>query len=295
MPELPEVETVCRGLSPFLIGQKIETLALRRPNLRFPFPADFAARVQGARITHIGRRAKYILKYLDNDLVWMTHLGMSGRYTVLPGEPTQQAATPGAFFHQSGTKTAHANNKHDHLEAGFGNGVRLIYTDPRRFGYMDLIAADCLWDSPHFAQMGPEPLGNAFDAASLHAALCNRATPIKNALLDQRIIAGLGNIYVCEALYRSGISPRRKAKNISRPKIEALVPNIRRVLEEAIAAGGSSLRDFAGAEGSAGYFQHQFDVYGREGEACSSPKCNAIIKRIVQSGRSSFYCPKCQR
>ncbi|MGC6475914.1 MAG: bifunctional DNA-formamidopyrimidine glycosylase/DNA-(apurinic or apyrimidinic site) lyase [Parvibaculales bacterium] len=291
MPELPEVETVCRGLSPFLIDQKIETFALRRPNLRFPFPVDFAGRVQGARITHIGRRAKYILKYLDNDLVWMTHLGMSGRYTVLPDTQSQQTNTPGAFYHQPDTQIG----KHDHLEAGFGNGVRLIYTDPRRFGYMDLIAAEKLWDSPHFAQMGLEPLGNAFDAASLYAALATRATPIKNALLDQRIVAGLGNIYVCEALYRSGISPRRKAKNISRQKIEQLVPNIRIVLEAAIAAGGSSLRDFAGAQGSAGYFQHQFDVYGREGETCSTPNCNAIIKRIVQAGRSSFYCPKCQR
>lgn len=284
MPELPEVETVCRGLTPYLVGEKIATMTLRRANLRFVFPPDFAAKVEGASITSVQRRAKFILKHLDNGLVWLTHLGMTGRYTVLP----QASQTPKAS--QVEEKTPH-----DHVRVLMGNGTVLVYTDPRRFGYMDLHAADDLENCRHLQHLGPEPLSNQFNAAVLEKAFAAKQVPIKNALLNQHIVAGLGNIYVCEALFRAGISPRRKCAQVGATKCARLVPHIRDILNEAIAAGGSTLRDFAGAQGNAGYFQHQFDVYGREDEACSNPHCSASIKRIVQSGRSSFFCPSCQK
>ncbi|MGC6472728.1 MAG: bifunctional DNA-formamidopyrimidine glycosylase/DNA-(apurinic or apyrimidinic site) lyase [Parvibaculales bacterium] len=291
MPELPEVETVCRGLQPFVEGRRIQTLTLRRAGLRFPFPGGFAEKVAQARVEKITRRAKFILKHLDNGLVWMTHLGMTGRYTVIdPDGPSR----PGAFHHQAEASPS-TGGKHEHVHAVFEGGLELIYSDPRRFGYMDLLPAESLWQSRHFAHLGPEPLSNAWHWRDLLAVLDGRGAPVKTALLDQSVVSGLGNIYVCEALFRAGVSPRRKAGNLGAKRVERLVPHIREVLQEAIAAGGSSLRDFAGAQGSAGYFQHNFDVYDREGEACSNRNCDATIKRIVQSGRSSFYCPKCQR
>ncbi len=275
MPELPEVETVCRGLQPYVEGRKIVLVDLRRKNLRFAFPQGFAEKIQGARVDKITRRAKFILKHLDNDLVWMTHLGMTGRYQVEAGQPASAG-------------------KHAHVLVRFENNLELLYTDPRRFGYMDLLSAPTLWENKHFVHLGPEPLSNSWGWEELYSVLCARNTPIKNALLDQSVVSGLGNIYVCEALYRAGISPRRKAKNLGPKRLMKLVPHIRDVLQEAIAAGGSSLRDFAGAEGRAGYFQHAFQVYDREGKACSDQHCKAKIKRIIQSGRSSFFCPKCQ-
>lgn len=287
MPELPEVETVCRGLTPYVVGAQIEDIDLRRPNLRFDFPKGFTQKLKGARVTHIERRAKFILKHLDNGLVWITHLGMTGRYTVHPVSAAQGAA--------QGNGMRNGNDRHDHVLAQLSTGTRLVYTDPRRFGYMDLLPANELESCQHFSHLGPEPLGNHFDERVLAKAFENKQTPVKNALLDQRVVAGLGNIYVCEALFRAGISPRRKAANIGDKRLARLVPHIRDVLTEAIAAGGSSLRDFAGAEGSAGYFQHHFNVYDREGEVCSNQQCNASVRRIVQSGRSSFFCPSCQK
>lgn len=292
MPELPEVETVCRGLQPFVEGRRIDGISLRRDGLRFPFPEGFADRLKRAKVEKISRRAKFILKHLDNGLVWMTHLGMTGRYTV--SDPSGRTR-PGAFHHQASTGSPKGVGKHDHVSVTFESGLELVYSDPRRFGYMDLLPADTLWQSRHFAHLGPEPLSNEWSWQELQTALGDRRSPIKTALLDQTVVSGLGNIYVCEALFRAGISPRRKAGNLGAIRTERLVPHIRDVLQEAIAAGGSSLRDFAGAEGSAGYFQHNFDVYDRDGEACSNQDCDATIRRIVQSGRSSFYCPKCQR
>ena len=297
MPELPEVETVCRGLAQFAEGRSIAEASLRRKDLRFPLPQNMAARLTGGTIRQIRRRAKYILVDIDcapdTQLVWLTHLGMSGRFTVLPTQGKRQK--PGRFKHPIAGAAGDGTDKHDHVLIRLDDGTRLVYTDPRRFGYMDLMAAAAVADNPHLRHLGPEPLGNQFDAAILHEKLAGRRTPIKNALLDQHIVAGLGNIYVCEALYRAGISPRRLATNVGPQRLSRLVPAIRDVLTAAIEAGGSSLRDFAGAQGSAGYFQHNFDVYDRAGASCSTPSCNATIKRIVQSGRSSFYCPACQK
>lgn len=300
MPELPEVETVCRGLQPFIEGRRIERMILRRDGLRFAFPDGFATQLAQAKVDKISRRAKFILKYLDNGLVWITHLGMTGRYTV--SDPTGRRQ-PGAFHHQTQSQPEDGSlgssfagtGKHDHVSVIFEDGLELVYSDPRRFGYMDLLPRATIWESKHFAHLGPEPLSNEWHWQDLHHALISRGSPIKTALLDQSVVSGLGNIYVCEALFRAGISPRRKAENLGPKRIERLVPHIQEVLQEAIAAGGSSLRDFAGAEGSAGYFQHNFDVYDREGEVCSNQNCDVTIRRIVQSGRSSFYCPKCQR
>ncbi|MFC6688268.1 bifunctional DNA-formamidopyrimidine glycosylase/DNA-(apurinic or apyrimidinic site) lyase [Jhaorihella thermophila] len=283
MPELPEVETVRRGLAPVMEGQVIARADINRPDLRWPFPDRMAERLTGRRVERLRRRSKYILADLDGGETLLIHLGMSGRMTV-SGDPL------GRFVHDHP-----ARQKHDHVVLHMGSGARVTFNDPRRFGAMDLFPTEAAEAHRLLTGLGPEPLGNAFDEPYLVAALKGRQTAIKAALLDQRIVAGLGNIYVCEALYRARIDPRRKAGRIAAGRVTALVPVIRQVLQDAIAAGGSSLRDFRQADGELGYFQHSFDVYGREGEPCRTPGCAATIRRIVQGGRSSFYCPKCQR
>ncbi len=275
MPELPEVETVCRGLAPYLEGQRIAHVHLARPDLRFPFPEGFAARLRGATVCHFGRRAKYLLAEMEKDgarFFWLSHLGMSGRFIYKHEIP----------------------DKHVHVRFEMEDGTVLHYADPRRFGFMDLIEG-APETSPFLAHLGPEPLSNAFHLDMLVAACAGRKSPIKNVLLDQRVVAGLGNIYVCEALFMARISPRRLAAHVGPKRLARLVPAICDVLAQAIDAGGSSLRDFADSDGKLGYFQHHFLVYDREGLACPTPKCRASIQRIVQSGRSSFFCPKCQR
>ena len=283
MPELPEVETVRRGLAPVMEGQVIAEAKVNRPDLRWPFPSGMAARLTGRRVLRLRRRSKYILADLDSGETLLIHLGMSGRMLV-SGDPL------GRFVHNHP-----APEKHDHVVLDMDNGARITFNDPRRFGAMDLLDTATAEQHKLLALIGPEPLGNDFSEPYLVAAFKGRNTPVKSALLDQRIVAGLGNIYVCEALFRSRISPRRKAGQIAATRVAALVPIIRQVLAEAIEAGGSSLRDFRQADGELGYFQHSFDAYGREGEPCRAPGCNGAIARILQSGRSTFYCPQCQR
>jgi formamidopyrimidine-DNA glycosylase len=276
MPELPEVETVRRGLQPALEGHLLIDVVQRRPNLRFPLPERMPERLRGRRIMHVRRRAKFILAELDSGEVLIIHLGMSGRMTIHEGAP------PPAGLH-------------DHVEFLTDAGVTVRFNDARRFGMIDLVAGDALDAYPMLARLGPEPLGNEFNEAVLSAALVGRRTPIKAALLDQRVVAGLGNIYVCEALWHAGISPRRSAHTIPGVRAARLIPAIRRVLEAAIAAGGSSLRDYVQASGELGYFQHEWRAYGREGENCGREGCNGVIWRITQSGRSTFYCALHQR
>ncbi len=283
MPELPEVETVRRGLAPVMEGVVIKTADVNRPDLRWPFPERMAARLTGQKVERLRRRSKYILADLASGESLLIHLGMSGRM-LISGDPL------GQFVHSHP-----APEKHDHVVFHMSNGARITFNDPRRFGAMDLLDTATAEKHKLLATIGPEPLGNDFHEAHLVAALKGRNMPIKSALLDQRIVAGLGNIYVCETLYRAGINPTRKAGRISSARVAALVPIIRQVLTEAIEAGGSSLKDFRQADGELGYFQHSFDVYGREGEPCRTSDCSSIIGRIVQSGRSSFYCPTCQR
>lgn len=285
MPELPEVETVRRGLALRLQGRVLTDVRQHRPDLRFPFPRDFARRLTGRRVMSLDRRAKYLLIRLDDGpegpLVWLIHLGMSGTMVVHQGAPADPRGT------------------HDHLVVQTDDGWTVTYNDVRRFGFMDLIREDEVETHPMLASLGPEPLGNEFNAAALSEALEGKITPIKAALLDQTVVAGLGNIYVCEALFRSGISPKRLAHTVAGRRAERLVPVIRDVLAEAIEAGGSSLRDFKASDGELGYFQHSFKVYGREGMACEGCDCDLArtggIQRIVQSGRSTFYCPRRQR
>ena len=283
MPELPEVETVRRGLAPAMEGAVIAKAQVNRPDLRWPFPDNMVARLTGQTVQALRRRSKYILADLSGGETLLIHLGMSGRMTV-SGDPL------GRFHHDHP-----APEKHDHVVLDMSNGARITFNDPRRFGAMDLMQTATADSHPLLAKLGPEPLGNDFYDGYLAEALKSRKTPIKSALLDQRIVAGLGNIYVCETLYRAGISPKRRASNISRVRAETLVPIIRAVLRDAITAGGSSLRDFRQADGELGYFQHSFDVYDREGRPCRTSGCTDTIRRIVQSGRSSFYCPSCQR
>lgn len=286
MPELPEVETVRRGLLPVLEGRKILKAEQRRPDLRFPLPPNFAARLKGRRVARLSRRAKYLLAGLDDGHIWITHLGMTGRFSILG---PKERAQPGAMYYANAPNPAHT---HVVIET---DAACLEFNDPRRFGYMDIIAASEIETHPYFRGMGPEPLGNAFNAAHLVTAFAGKKTSVKAALLDQRVVAGLGNIYVCEALHRSHISPKRLAGKISAPRLEALTHEIRATLNEAIEAGGSSISDYAAADGALGYFQHRFRVYDREGEPCRTPKCGGVIKRLVQTGRSTFYCPICQR
>ncbi len=283
MPELPEVETVRRGLAPAMEGVVIERADVNRPDLRWPFPERMAERLTGQRVERLRRRSKYILADLSGGETLLIHLGMSGRMTV-SGDPL------GQFVHHHPMP-----QKHDHVVFHMANGARITFNDPRRFGAMDLMPTATAEQHKLLAVLGPEPLGNDFNETYLIDAFRGRATPVKAALLDQRIVAGLGNIYVCEALYRARVSPRRKAGQISTERVGALVPVIRTVLAEAIEAGGSSLRDFRQADGELGYFQHSFDVYGREGQPCRTEGCGAEIRRITQSGRSTFYCVQCQR
>jgi len=286
MPELPEVETVRRGLAPVMEGARIVAAKARRPDLRFPLPENFTRRLKGATIESLDRRGKYLIARLSSGESLIMHLGMTGRFTI----DEAQKARPGAF-----ALAQDCDPKHDHVVLRL-EGPRpavVTYNDPRRFGFMDLAGVDELETCRHFRGMGPEPLGNGFSPASLRAALKGKATPIKAALLDQRVVAGLGNIYVCEALFRAGISPRRKAGSVAGKRSDRLYGEIIAVLREAIEAGGSTLRDFAGTDGALGYFQHRFDVYGREGENCQV--CDTPIRRLVQSGRSTFFCPTCQR
>ncbi|SLN21685.1 bifunctional DNA-formamidopyrimidine glycosylase/DNA-(apurinic or apyrimidinic site) lyase [Oceanibacterium hippocampi] len=276
MPELPEVETVCRGLAAVMVGRRLARVVQRRPDLRFPLPERFAERLAGRRVVTMRRRAKFILVDLDDGTVLIVHLGMSGRFDVQPPpEPT-----PG---------------RHDHIVFVTEDDMIVTFNDHRRFGFMDLVAEPDLAGYRFLAGLGPEPLGNAFNGQALAAALAGRHSPIKAVLLDQRVVAGLGNIYVSEALHQAGISPRRLAANVGPARAERLAAAIRDVLNRAIAAGGSSLRDYRQASGELGYFQHSFAVYDRAGEACPSPGCGGTIRRIVQSGRSTYYCPVHQR
>jgi formamidopyrimidine-DNA glycosylase len=283
MPELPEVETVRRGLQPVMEGQVIVSAQVNRPDLRWPFPTDMAKRLTGKRVLALRRRSKYILADLDSGETLLIHLGMSGRMLI-------SGAQIGEFHY------AHpAPAKHDHVVLDMQGGARVTFNDARRFGAMDLLPTATWETHPLLASIGPEPLGNGFNESYLVAQLTGRGTPIKSALLDQHIVAGLGNIYVCETLYRARIAPQTKAGQLPTAKMRGLVAIIRQVLTEAIEAGGSSLRDYRQADGELGYFQHSFQVYGREGQPCQTPGCISQIARIVQSGRSSFYCPTCQR
>ncbi len=290
MPELPEVETVKRGLEPSFTHAKIINVKQNRPDLRFPFPENFQSLLTGREIIGLGRRAKYLLIYLDNEETIISHLGMSGSWRV-------ENRTPGSYYHEKNKLAVH-----DHFEMDIrtenSEFLHAVYNDPRRFGFMLLTKTADLEHHKLLAHLGPEPTGNSLSGAYLNEVLRNRSAPLKAALLDQTIIAGLGNIYVCEALWRSHLSPKRKSLTLGKKsaaaqqKSELLAQNIRDVINEAIEAGGSSLRDYVHTDGSLGYFQHHFSVYGREGEPCL--QCGNPIKRIVQSGRSSFYCPHCQ-
>ena len=283
MPELPEVETVRRGLEPVLTGATLARVEQRRPDLRWPLPDRFAERLTGRRVHWLGRRSKYLLIGLDGDETWIVHLGMSGRILIA-------GATVGEFHHAVPTP-----GKHDHVIVTTDRGDTVTYNDARRFGAMDLWPTAELATHKLLAGLGPEPLGNAFNGRVLARAFKDKRAPVKAALLDQGIVAGLGNIYVCEALHRAGISPQRLAGSLSRARIDRLAIEVVATLNEAIAAGGSSLRDYRQTDGELGYFQHSFRVYDREGQACPTPGCSGTVARIVQSGRSSFYCPKCQR
>jgi formamidopyrimidine-DNA glycosylase len=289
MPELPEVETVRRGLQPALEGARITRAEVRRPDLRWPFPENFAARLTGQRIEGLGRRAKYLTADLSSGDVLLMHLGMSGSFRV-------DHAVPGEFHHPRSTLAAH-----DHVVLHMDNGQTVTFNDPRRFGFMTLVARAAFAAHPLIRDLGPEPLGNLFDAEALAHACAGRAAPLKAALLDQKTVAGLGNIYVCEALHEARLSPRRAAacladrKDGPTPRAERLVAAIRRTLAAAIEAGGSSLRDHRQTNGELGYFQHAFRVYGREHEPCPTQGCRGTIQRIVQSGRSTFFCADCQR
>ena len=289
MPELPEVETVRRGLVPVMEGHVIARAEVRRPDLRRPFPPHLAERLTGARVLRLGRRSKYLLAELSTGETMIVHLGMSGRILVAP-PGGGGGAVIGDHVHDHGRIT-----RHDHLILTMETGARVTLNDARRFGSVDLVPTSEAAAHPLLADLGPEPMGNGFSEETLMAALKGRRTPVKAALLDQRLIAGLGNIYVCEALHRAGIDPRRQAGRIAAPRVGALARAIREVLAEAIAAGGSSLRDYRQTDGELGYFQHAFRVYGREGEPCLREGCGGTVRRIVQAGRSSFFCPRCQR
>jgi formamidopyrimidine-DNA glycosylase len=275
-------------LAPVLEGARIAQAQVNRPDLRWPFPDRMAERLTGARVERLRRRSKYLLVDLDSGETLIVHLGMSGRMIVSAPDGARDMLAQFHHLHP-------APGKHDHVVLDTDTGARVTFNDARRFGAMDLCATDALDRHWLIEGIGPEPLGNGFHAAYLVGALQGKRTPIKTALLDQRIVAGLGNIYVCEALHRAGISPLRLAGKIAAPRVASLVPIIRDVLSEAIEAGGSSLRDYRQADGELGYFQHRFRAYGREGEACQTLDCAGIIKRTVQSGRSSFYCAVCQR
>jgi formamidopyrimidine-DNA glycosylase len=297
VPELPEVETVRRGLAPVMEGARILRVEARRLDLRVPFPPDFAARLEGQTIIGLGRRAKYLMADLGSGDVLLMHLGMSGSFRVSREDEKTQ---PGAFHHARSAAPAH-----DHVVFHLSSGTTVTFNDPRRFGLMLIVPRSELAGHPLMREVGPEPLGNAFDASLLAAACAGKKTSLKAALLDQTVVAGLGNIYVCEALHRAQLSPRRRASTIAtRRSGDTVVPNaravalvdaIKAVLLDAIKAGGSSLRDHRQTNGELGYFQHRFRVYDREGKPCVTEGCGGVVKRIVQNGRSTFYCPVCQK
>jgi formamidopyrimidine-DNA glycosylase len=297
MPELPEVETVRRGLVDVMEGARIDHVVLSRPDLRFPLPERFAERLAGRRIEALGRRAKYLLVEIEGGLVLAMHLGMSGSFRI---ESPESAVVPGVFAHPRSAERLHDHVRFD-LTTSDGTSASIVFNDPRRFGYMSLIEREAFDAHPHFAGLGIEPTGNELSGAVLAPFFAGRAAPLKAVLLDQRVIAGLGNIYVCEALWRARLSPRRAAGTIVRKdgkasqRLDRLAEEIRATIADAIAAGGSSLRDYRQADGSLGYFQHSFAVYGREDEPCKRDDCRGVVRRIVQSGRSTFFCPVCQR
>jgi formamidopyrimidine-DNA glycosylase len=293
MPELPEVETVRRGLQPFMEGSTILRAEARRSDLRFPFQTDFVARLAGQTVIGLGRRAKYLMADLSSGDVLLMHLGMSGSFRVLTHG---QAHGPGEFHHPRSK-----NGAHDHVVFHMSSGAEVVFNDPRRFGYMKIIRRQVLEAEPLLRGLGPEPLGNAFDANALAQSVAKKTTTLKAVLLDQRVVAGLGNIYVCEALYRAHLSPRRRASTLANKKgrptdhARRLVDAIHAVLNEAIMAGGASLRDHRQTTGELGSFQHSFQVYDREGNRCGTPRCGGIVRRFTQNGRSTFWCPKCQK
>jgi formamidopyrimidine-DNA glycosylase len=298
MPELPEVETVRRGLAPAMEGALINRVEVRRPDLRFAFPENFADRLSGRRIISVGRRAKYLLVDLDDSACLVAHLGMSGSFRI---ETASEHTMPGEFHHPRSKLSAHDHVVFHLTSDGGSPPVQVVYNDPRRFGFMDLLPRDEIATSRHFLRMGIEPLGNELDAAYLAACFAGRKAPLKASLMDQRLIAGLGNIYVCEALWLARLSPDRPSGTLAtatgKPTAGAirLATAIRDVLTDAIAAGGSTLRDYMHTDGELGYFQHSFRVYDREGQPCPRPTCRGTINRKVHSGRSTFYCPVCQR
>ena len=293
MPELPEVETVRRGLAPAMEGARFLKVEANRPDLRCPFPKDFVRRLTGASVTGLGRRAKYLLADLSSDEVLLMHLGMSGSFRVAQADLVK---TPGKFHRARADAKAH-----DHVVFHMSSGATVVFNDPRRFGLMLQVPRTELSEHRLMREIGPEPLGNAFDAAMLAAACVDKNTSLKAALLDQKVVAGLGNIYVCEALHRARLSPARNAATLAgrngtpAPRAIVLVDAIKAVLNDAIRAGGSSLRDHRRTDGELGDFQHDFRVYDREGEPCASPGCRDKIRRIVQNGRSTFFCPACQK
>jgi formamidopyrimidine-DNA glycosylase len=293
MPELPEVETVRRGLEPAMVGARILAVEQRRPDLRFPFPERFAERLTGQEVTALGRRAKYLLADLSSGEVLVMHLGMTGRFLVNKNGTT---FAPGEFHTETGGEGAH-----DHVVFRLSNGATIIYNDARRFGFMDLVPRAGLAESRHFKDVGIEPLGNELSGEAIARLFSRRKAPLKAALMDQRLIAGLGNIYVCEALFRAGLHPEAPAGSLATPtgrpraKAHRLAATIREVLSEAVEAGGSTLRDYAQTDGSLGYFQHSFRVYDREGAPCVTLGCDATVRRLVQGGRSTFFCPSCQK
>jgi formamidopyrimidine-DNA glycosylase len=298
MPELPEVETVRRGLQPVMEGARFAKVEARRGDLRWPLPKDFVARLEGQKVEGLGRRAKYLLADLSSGDVLLMHLGMSGSFRVAQDERSKARGekTSGGYYHDRSKDAAH-----DHVVFHMSSGARIAFNDPRRFGSMKIIARAKLDQEPLLRALGPEPLGNEFDAAMLARACKGKRTSLKAALSDQKIVAGLGNIYVCEALHRARVSPKRMASTIAsksgspNERAERLVDAIKAVLKDAIAAGGSSLRDHRQTSGELGLFQHNFRVYDREGAPCPTPGCKGTIKRIVQTGRSTFFCPVCQR
>lgn len=279
MPELPEVETVRKGLAPVMEGRDFLSVTLNRADIRFPFPDNFITRLEGKTLTRLDRRAKFLVAHLSSGETLLMHLGMSGRFTINAGTyPVDSGAT---------------NPKHDHVvfQMSGTDTPTIIYNDPRRFGFMELLAKG---ERGRIDDLGPEPLSNAFNGPALHEALKGKKSPIKTALLDQRVVAGLGNIYVCEALFTSHISPLRKSYDLSLIDCETLSTEIKRTLDLAIEAGGSTLKDFAAVDGALGYFQHRFKVYDHEKDACPQETCTGTITRVKQSGRSTFYCPDCQ-